>query len=188
MNFLAGVDEVGRGSIAGPVTAAAVILRNTNTINGLNDSKALSSHKRQELDSLIKEESISWNIAFISATKIDQINILQASLLAMKRAVEGLDFEPDKVLVDGLYKPDLSNPSEAIVKGDTKHESIMAASIIAKVARDKHMINLHKKYPQFQNGAIGSTWAAPARPRSSGESPGMFLGTFQCCFMTTDHT
>ena len=149
MNFLAGVDEVGRGSIAGPVTAAAVILRNTNTINGLNDSKALSSLKSQELDSLIKEESISWNIAFISATKIDQINILQASLLAMKRAVEGLDFEPDKVLVDGLYKPDLSNPSEAIVKGDTKHESIMAASIIAKVARDKHMINLHKKYPHY---------------------------------------
>ena len=149
MNFLAGVDEVGRGSIAGPVTAAAVILKNTNDIIGLTDSKALSSKRRQELDILIKEKSISWNIAFVSATTIDRINILQASLLAMKRAVERLGMEPDKVLVDGLYKPDLSNPSEAIVKGDTKHASIMAASIIAKVARDKYMIKLHKKFPHY---------------------------------------
>ena len=149
MNLLAGVDEVGRGSIAGPVAAAAVIIGQTKKIKGLADSKSLSAKKRLKLYDLIKKESLAWKVAFVSSRKIDNINILKASLLAMKTAVEGLQIEPDLILVDGLYKPDLHKPCKAIVKGDTKHESIMAASIIAKVERDQMMIDLDKKYPNY---------------------------------------
>ena len=148
MKLIAGVDEVGRGPIAGPVTAAAVVLNN-NTLKGLADSKVLSPNKRDHLNNLIKGSSIAWSIAFISSKKIDTINILQASLLAMKNAIEGLKVKPDEIYIDGLYKPDLCIKSRTIVQGDSKEKAIMAASIIAKVARDKFMIELDKKYPDY---------------------------------------
>ena len=149
MKLVAGVDEVGRGPLAGPVVAAAVILREDKSFKELADSKSLSAKKREELNILIKDKALSWNIAFVSSKKIDQINILQASLLAMMKAVEGLEKKPDKVLIDGIHKLNISVPSIAVVRGDTKHKSIMAASIIAKVARDEFMKKLDKKFPQY---------------------------------------
>ena len=149
MKLVAGVDEVGRGPLAGPVVAAAVILREDKSFNELADSKSLSAKKREELNILIKDKALSWKIAFVSSKKIDQINILQASLLAMMKAVEGLEKKPDKVLIDGIHTLNISVPSIAIVRGDTKHKSIMAASIIAKVARDEFMKKLDKKFPQY---------------------------------------
>ena len=150
MKLIAGVDEVGRGPLAGPVVAAAVILREDKSFtNELADSKSLSVKKREELNILIKEKALSWKIAFVSSKKIDQINILQASLLTMKKAVEGLEKKPDKVLIDGIHKLNISVPCIAVVRGDTKHKSIMAASIIAKVARDEFMKKLDKKFPQY---------------------------------------
>ena len=150
MKLIAGVDEAGRGPLAGPVVAAAVILpKNYSFNNELADSKSLSEKRRIELSILIKERALSWNTAFISSKKIDSINILQATLLAMKKAVEGLEIKPDKVVIDGISKPDLHVPSTTIFKGDTKHKSIMAASIIAKVTRDEFMKKLDKKFPQY---------------------------------------
>ena len=150
MKFIAGVDEAGRGPLAGPVVAAAVILpKNYSFNNELADSKSLSEKRRIELSILIKERALSWNTAFISSKKIDSVNILQATLLAMKKAVEGLEIKPDKVVIDGISKPDLHVPSTTIIKGDTKHKSIMAASIIAKVTRDEFMNKLDKKFPQY---------------------------------------
>ena len=149
MKLVAGVDEVGRGPLAGPVVAAAVILREDKSFNELADSKSLSAKKREELNILIKDKALSWKIAFVSSKKIDQINILQASLLAMMKAVEGLEKKPDKVVIDGISKPDLHIPSTTIIKGDTKHNSIMAASIMAKVTRDEFMKKLDKKFPQY---------------------------------------
>ena len=149
MKLVAGVDEVGRGPLAGPVVAAAVILREDKSFNELADSKSLSAKKREELNILIKDKALSWKIAFVSSKKIDQINILQASLLAMMKAVEGLEKKPDKVLIDGIHTLNISVPSIAVVRGDTKHKSIMAASIIAKVARDEFMKKLDKKFPQY---------------------------------------
>ena len=149
MKLIAGVDEVGRGPLAGPVVAAAVILREDKSFNELADSKSLSAKKREELNILIKDKALSWKIAFVSSKKIDQINILQASLLAMMKAVEGLEKKPDKVLIDGIHTLNISVPSIAVVRGDTKHKSIMAASIIAKVARDEFMKKLDKKFPQY---------------------------------------
>jgi ribonuclease HII len=147
--MLAGVDEAGRGPLAGPVFAAAVILDPMRPITGLADSKVLSESKRDSLYSLIKEAALSWSIAQASVEEIDELNILQATLLAMQRAVKGLSIQPDEVLVDGNRLPDLSMPAQAIVKGDSKVQAISAASILAKVERDKLMVDYHQLYPEF---------------------------------------
>lgn len=147
--MICGVDEAGRGPLAGAVFAAAVILDPAQPIAGLADSKKLSEKKRDALALLIKQHALAWSIASASAEEIDTINILQASLLAMKRAVEGLSIMPSQVLVDGLYCPDTTIPSQAIVKGDSKVAEISAASILAKTARDAEMLQLHTLYPQY---------------------------------------
>ncbi|TAK61455.1 MAG: ribonuclease HII [Methylobacter sp.] len=147
--MLAGVDEAGRGPLAGPVFAAAVILDPIRPIAGLADSKTLSESKRDSLYSLIKETALSWSIAQASVEEIDELNILKATLLAMQRAVKGLPIQPDEVLVDGNRLPDLSMPAQAIVKGDSKVQAISAASILAKVERDKLMVDYHQLYPEF---------------------------------------
>ncbi|MFT6733608.1 MAG: ribonuclease HII [Polaribacter sp.] len=145
----AGVDEVGRGPLIGAVVAAAVILDPKNPIEGLTDSKKLTEKRREELTILIKERALSWSIGRAEVEEIDEINILQASMLAMKRAVEGLDLQPKHCLIDGNRCPDLTCTSEAIVKGDLKEPAIGAASIIAKVARDNEMKELDKVYPGY---------------------------------------
>jgi ribonuclease HII len=148
-NFIAGVDEAGRGPLVGSVVAAAVILDPQNPIEGLNDSKKLTEKKRNTLAIEIREKALSWSVVSVDEKEIDRINILQASLLAMKRAVESLDHEPDMVLVDGNKCPNISYKVEAIVKGDSKVAAISAASILAKVDRDQQMVDLHEQYPQY---------------------------------------
>jgi ribonuclease HII len=149
-NFLvAGVDEAGRGPLAGPVLAAAVILDPLRPINGLADSKILSERKRDSLSEIIKAVALSWSVGAASIEEIDEFNILQATLLAMQRAVNGLAIQPDEVLIDGNRLPDLLIPAQAIVKGDSKVKVIGAASILAKVERDRIMVDYHKKYPAF---------------------------------------
>ena len=143
------MDEAGRGPLAGPVVAAAVILDPTRPIEGLADSKKLSEHKRNCLFEIIRENALSWSIALASVEEIDQINILQATLLAMQRAVDGLHVQPDAVLVDGNRLPKLSIPAQAIVKGDSKIKAISAASILAKVTRDRMMLEIAERYPDF---------------------------------------
>ena len=147
--LICGVDEAGRGPLAGPVYAAAVILDDKHSIVGLGDSKKLSEKKRDLLAEEIKLHSLAWAIATATAVEIDEINILQASLLAMKRAIEALSLRPQEVLVDGLYCPVTDIPSRAIVKGDGSVASISAASILAKTARDAAMLVLHESYPQY---------------------------------------
>ena len=149
-NLIAGVDEAGRGPLVGAVVAAAVILDENHPIEGLNDSKKLSEKKRELLAVEIKKHAKSWSVASVGPDEIDQINILQASLLAMKKAVESLPQFPDIALVDGNKEPDLACDVEAIVKGDAKVEAIAAASILAKVERDEQMLKLHKQYPQYE--------------------------------------
>lgn len=149
MRWIAGVDEVGRGPLAGDVVAAAVILDPLRPIEGLNDSKKLSLKKREQLFVLIQQQAKSWCIARASVAEIDQLNILHASLLAMKRAVEGLSVAPDHVLVDGNKLPPWRYSSEAIVQGDGSVAQISAASILAKVVRDREMIELDKTYPGY---------------------------------------
>lgn len=149
MKWIAGVDEVGRGPLAGDVVAAAVILDPAKPILGLNDSKKLSERKREELFSLIQLHAKSWCIARASVIEIDRLNILQASLLAMHRAVEGLGVEPDHVLVDGNKLPKWRYSSEAIVQGDGSVAQISAASILAKVVRDREMVELDQAYPGY---------------------------------------
>ncbi len=144
-----GVDEAGRGPLAGPVYAAAVILDKQHRIRGLDDSKKLSPAQRERLAVLIKSRSLAWAIASASVEEIDQINILQASLLAMKRAIEALQVQPHEVLVDGKHCPKVSHPSRAIVGGDSKVASISAASILAKTARDALMRELHIAHPVY---------------------------------------
>lgn len=146
---MAGVDEVGRGPLAGPVIAAAVILDPENPIQGLMDSKKISEKKRILLSKEIREKALSWSMGRAEHDEIDSINILQASLLAMKRAIESLSLQPELVLVDGVYCPDIIYKVEAIIKGDSKIPAISAASIIAKVARDNEMIALDNKYPGY---------------------------------------
>lgn len=146
---IAGVDEVGRGPLAGPVVAAAVILDPNRPIEGLKDSKKLSKKRREALAEIIKSQALAWAFGRAEASEIDEINILQASLLAMKRAVEALPIAPHKVLVDGNKCPDLAYPTEAIIKGDQKIASISAASIIAKVSRDQEMCELDVIYPGY---------------------------------------
>jgi ribonuclease HII len=149
-NFLvAGVDEAGRGPLAGPVVAAAVILDPLRPIEGLADSKILTERKRDSLFDIIKADALSWSVGMASVEEIDEINILQATLLAMQRAVNGLAIQPDGVLVDGNHLPSLLIPAQAIVKGDSKVKAISAASILAKVERDKIMVDYYKKYPDF---------------------------------------
>lgn len=147
--FIAGVDEAGRGPLVGSVVAAAVILDPQNPIEGLNDSKKLSEKKRNSLAIEIREKALAWSVSSVDEKEIDRINILQASLLAMKRAVESLSQSPDMVLVDGNKCPDISYKVEAIVKGDSKVAAISAASILAKVDRDRQMVELHEQYPQY---------------------------------------
>ena len=153
VRLVAGVDEVGRGPLAGAVVAAAVILTAENWIDGLADSKVLNEKKRNELDAIIKEKALAWSLGRAEVSEIDDINILHASMLAMKRAVEGLSIKPDHVKIDGnrcFCKEDETNfTMETIIKGDSKVASISAASIIAKVARDREMVELDKKYPQY---------------------------------------
>lgn len=149
LEWLAGVDEVGRGPLAGAVVAAAVILNPYQSIPGLKDSKALSEKKRNALDVEIRRHAIAFCIARAEVEEIDEINILQASLVAMQRAVAGLVVEPDFVLVDGNRTPGFKCPSDYLIKGDAKHDAIKAASIIAKVARDKEMVALHQQYPGY---------------------------------------
>ncbi|MGZ5054086.1 MAG: ribonuclease HII [Methylobacter sp.] len=147
--IVAGVDEAGRGPLAGPVFAAAVILDPMRPIAGLADSKTLSESKRDGLYIAIKDAALSWSIANASVEEIDGLNILQATLLAMQRAVDGLNVRPDEVLVDGNRLPKLSMPAQAIVKGDSKVQAISAASILAKVERDKLMSDYYEQYPDF---------------------------------------
>jgi ribonuclease HII len=144
-----GCDEAGRGAAAAEVYVAAVILDPDHMIKGLADSKKLSSRKRDVLNEEIRLRALSWCIDKASVEEVERFNVLQATLLAMKRAVEGLKVRPDRVLVDGNRKPDLKIPVEAIVKGDAKIPAISAASILAKVARDRAMIEYHNLYPEY---------------------------------------
>ena len=148
-SLMAGVDEAGRGPLAGPVISAAVILDPDFAIPGLADSKLLSRKRREVLHELIKERAIGWAIGRAEVEEIDALNILHASLLSMRRAVLALTIKPQKVLVDGNRCPDLPYPAEAIIKGDASVKAISAASIIAKVTRDREMCDLHNRYPDY---------------------------------------
>lgn len=147
--LIAGVDEAGRGPLAGDVYAAAVILDWQAPIEGLTDSKKLSERRREALAILIRERAIAWSVAIATAEEIDRLNILQATMLAMQRAVAGLATLPTEVLVDGNRVPQLLIPSRAIVKGDLTQPAISAASILAKTARDASLADLHAQYPQY---------------------------------------
>ena len=147
--LVAGVDEAGRGPLAGPVVAAAVILDDQRSIAGLADSKKLSPARREALFDEIRAHALCFSIAEASVEEIDRLNILQATLLAMRRAVQGLRLKPVMVLVDGNRLPVLDVPAEAIVKGDARVQAISAASILAKVHRDRWCAQLHERYPQY---------------------------------------
>jgi ribonuclease HII len=149
MKLVCGVDEAGRGPLAGPVYAAAVILGPGKSIKGIADSKALAPERREELAREIRLHAAAWAVASASVEEIDAINILQASLLAMRRAVETLQIVPGQVLVDGLHCPPLGIPARAVVAGDATVIAIGAASILAKVARDEEMCALHRLHPQY---------------------------------------
>lgn len=147
---ICGVDEAGRGPLAGPVFAAAVVLGKGQIIEGVNDSKKLSEKKREALFDKIKEEALCYSIASVDEKNIDEINILNATFLAMKKAVEGLEIKPDYAMIDGNKTPDLFIDCESVVKGDANSVSIAAASILAKVSRDRYMLEMAKKYPEYQ--------------------------------------
>ena len=149
IGLLAGVDEAGRGPLAGPVVAAAVILDDLKPIKGLNDSKLLTARTRERLFDEIHAKALCFCIAQASVEEIDELNILHATMLAMRRAVEGLRLRPNKVLVDGNRLPVLKIAAEAIVKGDAKVKAISAASILAKVHRDRLCLRLHEQHPQY---------------------------------------
>ena len=150
VEIICGVDEAGRGPLAGPVCAAAVILPANLQIDGLNDSKKLSDKRRRELFPVIKEKAIAYGVAFADHSEIDCINILQATYLAMRRAYENMQTACDYVLVDGNRMPTMPVPGETIVKGDAKSPSIAAASILAKVSRDRVMLEYAKQYPEYE--------------------------------------
>ena len=147
--LVCGVDEAGRGPLAGPVVAAAVILDPARPIAGLNDSKKLSAKKRMALAGLIRERALAWSVAEASVEEIDQLNILHASMLAMQRAVAALQVTPERALIDGNRCPSLAIPAEAVVQGDAKVAAIAAASILAKTVRDEGMLVLHAQYPHY---------------------------------------
>ena len=149
VGVICGVDEAGRGPLAGPVCAAAVILPEGEIIPGLNDSKKLTDKKRRELFPIIKEKAVAYGIAFASEAEIDEINILQATFLAMKRAIEQLDGKADFALIDGNRETDFGVPCLTVVKGDSRSANIAAASVLAKVTRDIYMEELAEKYPQY---------------------------------------
>ena len=171
--LICGVDEVGRGTLAGPVVASAVILQENHKIEGLNDSKKLSVKNRELLFPLIIESSMSVGISIVDSQMIDKLNIKRATLLAMKNAVLDLTIKPDIVLVDGLDKIDINIPNENIIKGDSKVDCIMAASIIAKVKRDDLMKEYSYKYPEFgfeKNKGYGTKFHLNAL-KTNGPSP-----------------
>lgn len=149
IDYVGGIDEVGRGPYAGPVVTACVILPKGCKIEGINDSKKLSLKKREELFNIIKERAISVGIGIVDNYEIDKLNILQATYKAMRIAIENMDIKPQQLLVDAVTIPDIDISQEAIIKGDAKSISIGAASIIAKVVRDRIMIEYAKKYPQY---------------------------------------
>ena len=149
IGVICGVDEAGRGPLAGPVYAAAVILPRDLEIPGLTDSKKLSDKKRRELFPIIQEQAVAFGIGVASEKEIDEINILQATFLAMKRALEKLSVRPDLALIDGNRETDFGVPAKTVVKGDSLSASIAAASILAKVSRDDYMMELAQKYPQY---------------------------------------
>ena len=144
-----GVDEAGRGPLAGPVCAAAVILPENTIIEGVNDSKKLSEKKREALFDVIKEQALSYSIAFASVEEIEEMNILNATMLAMKRAVEGLDVKADYAMIDGNRLPNLDIDSEFIIKGDAKSMSIACASILVKVSRDRLLYKYAEEFPEY---------------------------------------
>ena len=145
-----GIDEAGRGPLAGPVYAAAVILPPDCEIPGLNDSKKLTEKKREELFDVIIEKAEAYSVASASEKEIDDLNILNATFLAMKRAADGLAVPPDIALVDGNREPNLGIPAETVIKGDSRSMSIAAASILAKVSRDRYMLQMAELYPEYQ--------------------------------------
>ena len=148
-NNICGVDEAGRGPLAGPVCAAAVILHKGEIIEGVNYSKKLTEKKREALYDVIKEKAVAYSIAFASVEEIEEMNILNATMLAMKRAVEGLEVSADYTMIDGNKIPDLNIPAECVVKGDANSMSIAAASILAKVTRDRLCAEYETEYPQY---------------------------------------
>ena len=147
--FVAGVDEAGRGPLAGDVYAACVILDENNLPEGLDDSKKLTQKKRETLFDEIKEKAVCFSIGTASVSEIDEINILQATFLAMKRAVQGMKIKPSLLLIDGNREPKTGITEITVIKGDAKSKSIAAASILAKVARDRYMLELSEKYPEY---------------------------------------
>ena len=148
--YEAGIDEAGRGSLAGPVTAAAVILGKNFKGKNLNDSKKLSQSKRLELKKFIEKNALAYSVAFVSSYQIDKNNILNSTFKAMHKSIEGLNIEPDFILVDGnLFKPYRDLKYKCIIKGDQKYQNIAAASILAKTYRDEYMSNLHIKFPEY---------------------------------------
>lgn len=149
LQLICGVDEAGRGPLAGPVCAAAVILPANIEISGLNDSKKLTDKKRRELFPVIQQQAIAYGIAFATEQEIDTINILQATFLAMERALRQLSVTPDYVLIDGNRAKDFGIPAETVVHGDSRSASIAAASILAKVTRDDYMLKMAEDYPQY---------------------------------------
>ncbi len=148
--YICGVDEAGRGPLAGPVYAAAVILPQGLVIDGLNDSKKLSEKKREQLYDKVIENAVAWSVGVADEKEIDELNILQATYLAMRRAVEGLSVSADYALIDGNRLPPLVIDGETVIKGDSLSMSIAAASIIAKVTRDRFMLELDKEYPEYR--------------------------------------
>lgn len=148
--IVCGIDEAGRGPLAGPVYAAAVILPKGHIVEGVNDSKKISEKKRALLFDKIIDECVCYSIGTASEKEIDDINILQATFLAMRRAVDGLSVKPDIALIDGNKRPGLDIAEQEIIKGDAKSANIAAASIIAKVSRDRYMLEMAEKYPQYQ--------------------------------------
>ena len=149
ISLVCGVDEAGRGPLAGPVCAAAVILPKHLQIPGLTDSKKLTDKKRRELFPLIQQQALAWGIGFASEQEIDEINILQATFLAMQRAMEQLGTRPELALIDGNRAGDFGLPVKTVVKGDSLSANIAAASVLAKVSRDDVMVELAKQYPQY---------------------------------------
>lgn len=149
-NVICGVDEAGRGPLAGPVYAAAVILPSDCVIEGLNDSKKLTEKKREALFDEIKEKALAYGIASADEREIDEINILNATFLAMKRAIDSLSVKPDLALIDGNQKPHTDIEEVTVIKGDAKSMSIAAASVLAKVSRDRFMLEMAEKYPQYE--------------------------------------
>lgn len=148
--MVAGVDEAGRGPLAGPVYAAAVILDPDRPIDGLADSKKLTARRREQLAAQIRAQSLAWHIACADVAEIDCLNILQATMLAMQRAIEGLAIQPALALIDGNRAPKLACQVQTIIKGDALVQAISAASILAKTARDAYLLTLHQQYPQYE--------------------------------------